>query len=167
VVENRGVSELTRSQADRAGKRIRHAVQQGRRPAESDIAVVVSIREQRFAVVARLRELLVEVAASLAPEGVCEIAPRPKTVESIVAKLARSTITLSGMQDVAGARLVVPTLAIQAAALELLTESIAGPVRVKDTREPPDPLGYRALHLIVGQPLAPGEIQLRTVRQHL
>ena len=41
------------------------------------------------------------------------VTSRPKTPESIVAKLCRSSTSLVRMQDIAGARIVVPTLETQ------------------------------------------------------
>ncbi|MBV8397077.1 MAG: RelA/SpoT domain-containing protein, partial [Actinobacteria bacterium] len=96
---------------------------------------------------------------------------RPKTTESIVAKLCRSTTRLTLMQDIAGARIVVPSLGIQDGVLEQLVTSYpedggAG-VRIKDTRQDGDELGYRAIHLVADLAGMPAEIQIRTAFQQL
>lgn len=78
------------------------------------------------------------------------ITSRLKTSPAIVAKLCRSSTALSRMQDVAGARIVVPDLVLQDAGVGALHSLLAEAViDVKDQRAEPDQYGYRAIHVIV------------------
>ena len=81
---------------------------------------------------------------------------------------------LNKIQDIAGARIVVPRKAIQQAALEIVLDSLSGlaPEVTKDSRELGDELGYRAVHVVVrtthegiGERFA--EIQIRTEAENL
>jgi ppGpp synthetase/RelA/SpoT-type nucleotidyltranferase len=97
-----------------------------------------------------------------------DVAARPKTEDAIVGKLRRSSTSLSSMQDISGARLVVPTVEIQDFVLDLvvtvMSEGGHNP-RVKDTRAEGDELGYRAIHVILDWPPRRAELQLRTRMQ--
>lgn len=117
------------------------------------------------------------------------ITSRLKTPGAIVAKLRRSSTALSRMQDIAGARIVVPPpgdaaegmtpLQGQDIALVVVQNSLptaAEIVHVKDQREQPDQWGYRAVHVIgrigswfFGGPGSTGfhffEVQVRTQAQ--
>jgi ppGpp synthetase/RelA/SpoT-type nucleotidyltranferase len=118
------------------------------------------------------------------------ITSRLKTPQAIVAKLKRSSTALSRMQDIAGARIVLPVpeppatpLIAQAATLPLIVDALplgAEVVDIKDDQtEEPDQWGYRAIHVIgrigtwyYGEPGSPGwpawhyfEVQLRTAAQ--
>lgn len=183
------------SAVDRAGERTRGAVRAGQRPSEDDLLVVEEFRADYVTIVMDLFENLEqgiapfreawEPAPASVPGGVLgdlpflAVAARPKTMESIVAKLARETTRLSQMQDLAGGRIVVPSLEAQEMVLQgysraqrLLPEAapelagLADPIRVHDTRELGDRLGYRAVHLVhrvMGR--AGYEIQIRTSPQ--
>jgi ppGpp synthetase/RelA/SpoT-type nucleotidyltranferase len=103
------------------------------------------------------------------------VTSRPKTPDSIVAKLCRSSTSLIRMQDIAGARIVVPTLSTQDSVLRAtLTALKAWSPRVDDQRDMPAEYSYRAVHVIVQIPdeFFPddshwAEIQIRTRRQDL
>jgi ppGpp synthetase/RelA/SpoT-type nucleotidyltranferase len=79
------------------------------------------------------------------------------------------------MQDIAGARIVLPeygerNLEVQDVTFDLLQqETVFGAswtvVRTKDDRDPPDPTGYRPLHVIVSVDELLAEIQIRTRHQ--
>jgi ppGpp synthetase/RelA/SpoT-type nucleotidyltranferase len=114
------------------------------------------------------------------------ITSRLKTPGAIIAKLRRSSTSLDRMQDIAGARIVVPTpeepataFDAQAAAVPVIVDALPGGaeiVDVKDQSQVPDRWGYRAVHLIgrigswyFGGPNAPNhlffEVQVRTEAQ--
>lgn len=105
----------------------------------------------------------VQAEVGLSPTG------RPgKSTGAIVAKLRRETIRLSQIQDIAGCRVVVPTLKDQDRIAPLLSARLAalGLVKKQDRRHRPSH-GYRAIHLIVRINGKPVEIQIRTTLQHL
>jgi len=92
----------------------------------------------------------------------------PKTPGSIVAKLTREpSIRLTQIQDIAGCRIVVPSLQDQLGRkmmIEVLFTDAAP--RVVDRRDRPSH-GYRAVHIVVLVRGRAVEIQLRTALQHL
>jgi hypothetical protein len=88
-----------------------------------------------------------------------------KSTISIVAKLRRESIRLSQVQDIAGCRLVVPTILEQEKSLEVLRTKLAD-ATVVDRRKKSSH-GYRAIHVIPHIDGIPVEVQLRTSLQHL
>lgn len=82
---------------------------------------------------------------------------------SITAKLLRSSMRLSQMQDIVGARIVVENLNEQETALGSIVSTFPT-AKVNDKRLRPNH-GYRAVHVIVYAP-RPFEIQIRTLLQH-
>lgn len=89
---------------------------------------------------------------------------RMKTTGTLVDKLRRETARLSQVQDLAGARIVVPDRAAQDKATSKLRatfESAGCPCRIIDRREHPSH-GYRAVHLVIQVDKVPVEIQVRT-----
>jgi ppGpp synthetase/RelA/SpoT-type nucleotidyltranferase len=89
---------------------------------------------------------------------------RHKSVPSIVAKLRRrQPARLSAVQDLAGARIVVPDLIAQDKLVETLVARYPDAM-VDDKRSSPT-FSYRAVHVVVHAPL-PYEIQVRTGPQH-
>ncbi len=106
------------------------------------------------AVMARIRSEL-----DLAPTG------RPgKSTASIVSKLARGSMRLSQMQDIAGCRIIVLDRTAQDRLVAALSQ-LFPQVRVLDLRVRPSH-GYRAVHVV---PMIDGyrvEVQVRTNLQH-
>jgi hypothetical protein len=108
----------SRSQVDAAGRRIRHSAREGIELAEEDLAVVRAFRELHLESVVELSKsiqnlrqvLLQEFDVPAEAADLWEGAARPKTEDAIVGKLRRSSTSLSSMQDISGARLVVPTI---------------------------------------------------------
>jgi ppGpp synthetase/RelA/SpoT-type nucleotidyltranferase len=100
------------------------------------------------------------------PEERFPITSRLKTSPAIVKKLCRSSTALSRMQDIAGARIVLPDLEIQEAVsddvITLLSESV---IDVKNQRDEPDQYGYRAIHVIGYRDGRHFEVQIRTFEQ--
>ena len=92
---------------------------------------------------------------------------RLKNLETIRAKLLRTTLRLSSLRDVVGARIVINEgLSLQNDSVlrsVALFEDYA--VKIIDRREFPS-FGYRAVHVEVRQGLYLGEIQIRTPLQH-
>lgn len=92
----------------------------------------------------------------------------PKTPGSIVAKLTREpSIRLTQIQDIAGCRIVVPSLQDQVVGQTMVEVLFSdAPTRVIDRRDRPSH-GYRAIHIVVLVRQRAVEIQLRTALQHL
>ena len=170
--------EPSRSAIDRAGKRIRKRGQAGLPQLEEDLAIVAEFRSlfiPGFSLLERMLKLTMEHLAAAVPavldvpEDMLSIAYRPKTSDAIVAKLCRSTTSLSTMQDIAGGRLVIPTIESQESATSGFVEGIESALgnrpSVKDTTERGDELGYRAVHVVFQFGARPAEIQIRTARQ--
>jgi ppGpp synthetase/RelA/SpoT-type nucleotidyltranferase len=89
---------------------------------------------------------------------------RMKTTGTLVDKLRRETARLSQVQDLAGARIVVPDRAAQDDAASRIAdafESAGCTCKVIDRREYPSH-GYRAVHLVLQVDKVPVEIRVRT-----
>jgi len=113
-----------------------------------------SFREAYETVVEQIRTQL-----NLEPTG------RPaKTTKAIVEKLRREKTRLNQMQDIAGCRLITPTLKEQDRVVAQLTEMFTTELPV-DRRARPSH-GYRAVHIIVNQANKLVEVQVRTLLQH-
>lgn len=93
---------------------------------------------------------------------------RTKKTDRIIGKLVRQpSLKLSRLEDVAGCRIVVPTLAQQYEIVERLRRAWGDSVtRHRDYVAEPKETGYRAHHLIVRRDALPVEIQIRTDYQH-
>ena len=92
---------------------------------------------------------------------------RLKNLETIRTKLLRTTLRLSSLRDVVGARIIVNEgLSLQNDSV-LRTMALSGNyvIKIIDRREFPS-FGYRAVHVEVRQGLYSGEIQIRTPLQH-
>ena len=141
---------LTRSQINRAGRRLRKA----ETPDEADRQIYDEFR-------ATFAEPLAEVVEAL--RGVAGGAPvtyRLKRFETTVEKLRRLTSDLARLEDIAGCRVVVPTMREQRDTLGLIRQEFKV-IRERDYQaEPRD--GYRALHVVVHSQGKAVEVQLRT-----
>lgn len=156
---------VSRNQLDQAGSRIRRAAKLGEPVTAGLLESIDRFRAWHLETVAGIQTRLTNLfheAAGLPPERI-PITSRLKTSEAIVAKLRRTPTSLTRMQDIAGARIVVPSLNTQDLTLpmvhRLFNESV---VDTKDQREEPDEHGYRAIHVIVKLDGRLAEIQLRT-----
>jgi hypothetical protein len=101
----------TISQVKSAGDRIRHAAQANLFATEEDLALLDAFRLSHYPALRHLQDRLVRLfhkKVRLDPQSV-PITARPlKTREAIVAKLVRDGARLNRIQDIAGARIVVP-----------------------------------------------------------
>lgn len=89
---------------------------------------------------------------------------RVKTTHTLVEKLRRESVRLSQVQDLAGARIIVPHRPAQDEALADLSkhfEAQGYKCKEHDRRRRPS-FGYRAVHLVVQVGDIPVEIQIRT-----
>lgn len=95
--------------------------------------------------------------------GTAPITSRLKTSTAIVAKLQRGTGSLPTMQDIAGARIVVPDLSSQDAATAVVRGIFdSDEISLKDSREDGDEHGYRAIHVVARMDGRIVEVQIRT-----
>ena len=141
---------LTRSQINRAGRRLRKA----ETPDEADRQIYDEFR-------ATFAEPLAEVVEAL--RGVAGGAPvtyRLKRFETTVEKLRRLTSDLARLEDIAGCRVVVPTMREQRELLAGIRRDL-DVVRERDYQAEPRG-GYRALHAVVRAHGQMVEVQLRT-----
>jgi putative GTP pyrophosphokinase len=148
------LTELSRSEVDRLGNRLRSAV------TVEDLRLLDKYRRsfasEYEAVVLHLRNSLH-----------LNVSGRPaKSTTAIVDKLKRESIRLSQMQDVAGCRIIVEDITAQDELVLAITSTLQLPISVFDRREIPSH-GYRAVHLIVKSGEHSIEIQIRTQLQHL
>lgn len=141
---------LTRSQINRAGRRLRKA----ETPDEADRQIYDEFR-------ATFAEPLGEVVEIL--RGLASGAPvtyRLKRFETTVEKLRRLTSDLSRLEDIAGCRVVLPTMREQHELLGKVRREL-DVVRERDYQAEPRG-GYRALHVVVRCQGKAVEVQLRT-----
>jgi ppGpp synthetase/RelA/SpoT-type nucleotidyltranferase len=174
---------LSRSQIDRVGARIRDRQRAGLALLEEDLLIVEEFRALYLPTVLVLQRNLPRFLAELteklpselllrtleSPSESLTVAYRPKTADAIVAKLCRSTTRLSLMQDIAGGRIVVPTLELQSDTVAGFVDGVGDAFGkdpwVKDTTAIGDELGYRAVHVVIELGERPAEIQVRTALQ--
>jgi ppGpp synthetase/RelA/SpoT-type nucleotidyltranferase len=148
------VNALSKTRVDRLGDRLRNGT-----TTEADFHQLDAYRRS-FAEAYEEIVAIIRDATQLEPTG------RPaKSTTSIIEKLGRETIRLSQMQDIAGCRLVVPTVLVQNQVVERLKSALAKAV-VVDRRKQPS-YGYRAVHIIATARNKPIEIQVRTELQHI
>jgi ppGpp synthetase/RelA/SpoT-type nucleotidyltranferase len=148
------MSNITKSQVDRLGERLRTGVL-----SDDDLRALDdyrrSLNETYSSVVSTIQTKL-----QLLPTG------RPeKSTPSIIAKLKRiPTLQLSKIQDIAGCRIIVSDILEQDSIVAKLGE-VFPKKRVVDRRLKPS-FGYRAVHIVVEVAGRPIEIQVRTELQH-
>lgn len=147
-------SDLTKSQVDRLGERLRKGD-----ITDDDLRLLDSYRRS-YTEAYETVVGLIQSQIGLEPSG------RPaKTNTMIIEKLRRQSIRLSQIQDIAGCRIVVPDLLTQDEAVERL-KMLFDNIEVDDRRERPSH-GYRAVHVIVKNSGKLIEVQVRTSLQHL
>jgi ppGpp synthetase/RelA/SpoT-type nucleotidyltranferase len=142
---------LTISKINRIGEKLRNDT-----ATEEDLQALEEFRLSFQSAYQKVFEKLTDLG--LRPSG------RPeKTTLSIAAKLKREQTRLSKMQNIAGCRVVVDTIAQQEKALGSVTREFSER-RIDDRRQKPSH-GYRAVHVVVKVDGKPVEVQLRTELQ--
>src|SRR5579862_1419176 len=163
----------TPSQVKRAGDRIRRAVERGEAPTAADLRLLDVYRAWHspihYQLQLRVGSAIADAGESFDMAGVTVVGRPLKTPEAIIAKLVRERGRLNRIQDIAGARIVVPNLEAQEAVLRVvLDEFLDGEATiVKDARAEGDELGYRGVHVVVLIEGRYAEIQIRTGLQGL
>jgi len=147
---------VSKSQIDKLGQRLRT----GASPTQVDLLALKEYVDFHGQVLGDVVQKL-----RLVPARSNEITARLKTTETIIEKLRRQRVRLSQIQDIAGARVVVPLGRLgQDDFVEKLLRQWPSHT-VEDRREKPQH-GYRAVHIIVREQQRTVEIQVRTERQH-
>jgi ppGpp synthetase/RelA/SpoT-type nucleotidyltranferase len=160
---------VRRNQLDQAGTRVRRADRDGKDVPKTVLETIDAFREWHLPTVRFVQATLSDFFHDRA--GISEedlpVTSRLKTPPAILAKLRRSPTSLTRMQDIAGARIVVPQLALQDTTLNVVGETLfQGCVtHVKDQREEPDQWGYRAIHVVLAVEQRTTEVQIRTTWQ--
>ena len=160
---------LSKREVDRAGEVLRAAAS-GADVDEKVLAAAIDTAEQFRIGHAPTLELSVRdlqvVSADLSAPS--EVGRRLKRLSTIEGKLIREPkLKLSSMRDIAGCRLVVPSLADLAQAHERLQSIMAGEVlKIIDYVANPRVSGYRGLHVIGRYDGLQVEFQLRTQLMH-
>lgn len=144
---------ITRTQLDRLGARLREGSAN-----DADIHALDNYRRS-------FRGAFEAVVSTIASLFGSEATGRPaKTTSAIVEKLRRQKIRLTQIQDIAGVRLVVGSVAEQDQVVAALRQAFLV-THVDDRRVRPSH-GYRAVHVIVVVQDRMVEIQVRTEEQH-
>ena len=97
--------------------------------------------------------------------GLRPIGRHAKSTKAIIDKLRRESIRLSQIQDIAGCRVIVESIAEQDRIVAELTRAMPKHI-VLDRRERPSH-GYRAVHVVADVAGQPVEVQVRTRPQHV
>lgn len=148
------MKEFSKSQIDRLGDRLRKG-----EITDEDLRILDEYRES-------FTKAYKVVINSLRAELASEPAGRPaKSTTSIVDKLARESIRLSQIQDIAGCRLIVADIFGQETTLTKLRQVFERST-VIDRRKIPSH-GYRAVHIVADVSGKLIEIQIRTQLQQL
>jgi ppGpp synthetase/RelA/SpoT-type nucleotidyltranferase len=163
---------VSKSQADKAGERLRKGFMSGAPVAElvPSYITMCDWRAQHAEALTKTAVGLrsaVQTACGYPPHG--KVNSRLKREGQILEKLIRERTRLSSMTDIAGCRAVLDcrddiyavSAQIQSAARKLEI------VRVRDyVRDEEHSTGYQAIHILGVRDAYRVEIQLRTVRQH-
>lgn len=156
---------VSRNQLDRAGSRVRKCRRDRLEIADSVLKTIDAFRGWHLPNVQDVQQVLSDMFHKRAEmdEKSLPITSRLKTSPTIIAKLGRSETSLPRMQDIAGARIVVPALELQDVTVGIVKSIFGNDVRhVKDQREEPDQWGYRAVHVIIERDGRLAEVQIRT-----
>ena len=149
-----GMTQFSRGAIDRLGKRLRNSDSRS----DDDVSMYVAWSVGYTAAMHEVQVAVTERAVAAGIHGA--VSARIKQIDSMVAKLRRMPTKLSGLEDVAGCRIVVPSTRHADQLVELCeTLRIS---RVRNYQAEPHN-GYRAHHLTIrasdGRPV---ELQIRT-----
>lgn len=144
---------LSKTQVDKLGERLKTGAS-----AELDLRQLDEYRRS-FSVAAEYVMAQIHARTALSPTA------RPaKSTKAIIEKLLRQDSRLTQIQDIAGCRLLVDTLAQQNEVVSQLRQ-LFSETRIIDRRLEPSH-GYRAVHVIVTHDARQVEVQVRTELQH-
>ena len=148
------MTQFSRGAIDRLGKRLRDSDSRS----DDDVSMYVAWSVGYTAAMHEVQAAVTERAAAAGIQG--SVSARIKQIDSMVAKLRRMPTKLSGLEDVAGCRIVVPSTRHAGQLVELCeTLQIS---RVRNYQAEPHN-GYRAHHLTIrASDSRPIELQVRT-----
>lgn len=146
---------VSRSQVRRAGERLRR----DETPSDADRRIYADYRDTFEEPLHEVGETIRRFVAD-AP-----LQSRLKRFETVVEKLRRGTSDLSRLEDIAGCRVILPTMVEQHQTRSRIRESW-DVVRERDYQATPR-AGYRALHIVVRVQGRPVEVQVRTEMEDL
>lgn len=163
--------DLTASQVNRAGQRIRRHVRGEGEDAEQLRASLDTLVAFRALHARPLQTATMGLRSVVNSEGLpVQVSQRLKRVPTIVDKLVREpTLALSRMQDIGGCRAVLPSIAgIRAVqrCLEARPTKVREFIAVSDYITSPRRSGYRGVHVIMKYHGRTIEMQLRTPFMH-
>ena len=145
---------ISKTQVDRLGERLKRGS-----PSDDDLRALDEYRRS-------FGEAYDAVVQAIKVRLKLEATGRPaKSTPSIVAKLARETIRLTQIQDIAGCRVVVSSVEQQDRVLKGICRLFEAATLI-DRRKTPS-YGYRAVHVVVVLQERAIEVQVRTKLQHL
>jgi putative GTP pyrophosphokinase len=147
------IAVTSRSQIDKLGERLKAGP-----TTEADLRL---LDEYRLTFVTAYQVVIDQIVAlGLRPTG------RPaKSTKAIVDKLQRESFRLSQIQDIAGCRVIVESIAEQDRVVVELGR-VMPRCTVLDRRARPSH-GYRAVHVVVEAAGQPVEVQIRTILQQV
>ena len=149
----------SRSEIDRLGRRLRETGQ----ITDTDRTLYERYRDQFLLSLTAIEDEVTRISADI--EGAA-VSSRLKRLESLVDKLQRKPIRLSSLHDIAGCRLVVPTLGDVRRLQPIILDEL-DIIRFHDYHEGRQD-GYRAWHFIIRGPNDHRvELQLRTDLQDI
>lgn len=156
---------VSRRSVDRAGNLLRDWLRAGSillSPDEHDAEQLVERYRHEFEV--PLTKVVMGLRSFLTTEEVpVEVGQRLKRRPRIIEKLVRHPqMRLTSMQDVAGARAVLPDIASVQRISDRIDAAGWDVVRADDYNAAPKPSGYRSLHLVIRRDATMVEVQLRT-----
>jgi len=159
---------ISRRAVDRAGDVMRDWLKAGSillSPDEQEAETLVERYRHEFEI--PLTKVVMGLRSFLATEGIeIEVGQRLKRRPRIIEKLGRHPhMRLSAMQDVAGARALLPDVDSVQRVHNRVARAGWDIVRVDDYNVDAKASGYRALHLVVRRDATTVEIQLRTAWQ--
>ncbi len=146
---------VSRSQLRRAGERLRRA----ETPSEADRQIYADYRDTFEGPLREVGEGIRRLV------GDAPIQSRLKRFETVVEKLRSRTHDLSRLEDIAGCRVILPTMVEQHQTRHRIRESWEI-MRERDYQAAPRD-GYRALHIVVRAQDRPVEVQVRTEMEDL
>ncbi len=150
-----------RSRVDKAGRAMRKDTAR-----EEDFEVANAFRRSHSQPLLSVRMSVSSFTTTVGIDGF-ELSQRLKRIDRIQNKLRRESVRLTQLQDIAGVRIVVPTLTAQARLKDRAKEQLGSQIdKVDDYVAGPKTSGYRAIHIVVKRSNRLVEIQIRTLRQH-
>ncbi len=162
---------ISSTQVNKAGKHVRDWLL-GRTRATNDaqrhddaLRTILGYRDSFTEPLEMVTNKLRVAVSTMESDATPTVAARPKTFASIALKLRKLSIRLTQIEDIAGCRVVLPSLNDVYELVDIVSDLWPEAV-IDDKNKRPNPgTGYRAIHIIVEEAGRKVEIQVRTERQ--